>query len=251
MPRSTARPSIWWNTGEWRASSVSRRNDAAGRDHVDRRRLRLHHAHLHGRGVRAQQHLLGLAQLHVERVLHRAGGMTGREVERLEVVPVELDLGTFGDLVAEADEHVFELAPDPRDRMQMAAPVLAPAEREVEPVRGPATRRAPRRRARSRRAANASLRPRCARPFRSLPDRGAIVAAIVLIALARSRSAASLAEVARARARRDRRASRRRRSPRRSRSAANALRRRRRAVTTRPAVAGPLRAAAPCRPSRR
>jgi hypothetical protein len=50
--------------------------------------------------------------------------MAGREVERFEVVPVELDFGAFGDLVAEAGEDVFELAPDPRDRMQMAPPVF-------------------------------------------------------------------------------------------------------------------------------
>ena len=36
---------------------------AAGRDHVDRRLLRLHRADLHRRRVRAQQHLLGLAEL--------------------------------------------------------------------------------------------------------------------------------------------------------------------------------------------
>ena len=112
MPSSTASPSIWWNTGEWRASSVSRRNDAARRDHVDRRLLRFHRPHLHRRGVRAEQHLFGLAQADVERVLHRAGGMAGREVQGFEVVPVELDLGTLGDLVAEPDEHVLELAPD-------------------------------------------------------------------------------------------------------------------------------------------
>ena len=134
MPRSTASPSIWWNTGEWRASSVSRRNTRPGHHRVDRRALRLHHADLHRRGVRAQQHLLGLAEPHVERVLHRARGMARREVQRLEVVPVELDLGTFGDLVAHADEHVLELAPDPRDRMQVPAPVLVAAEREVEAV---------------------------------------------------------------------------------------------------------------------
>ena len=56
---------------------------AAGRDDVDRRPLRLHHAHLHRRRVRAQQHLLRLAEPHVERVLHRARRVPGREVERL------------------------------------------------------------------------------------------------------------------------------------------------------------------------
>ena len=93
-----------------RVERVALRYVRPGIDHVDRRRLRLHHADLHRRRVRAQQHLLGLAELHVERVLHRARRMAGREVERLEVVPVVLDLGPFGDPVAEADEDVLELA---------------------------------------------------------------------------------------------------------------------------------------------
>jgi hypothetical protein len=107
---------------------------APGRDDVDRRSLRLHRPHLDGRGVRAQQHLFGLAQLHVERVLHGAGRMTGWEVERLEVVPVGLDLGALRNPVAHADEHVFELAPDARDRMQVTPPVPAAAGGEVDPV---------------------------------------------------------------------------------------------------------------------
>ena len=71
--------------------------------------------------MRAQQHLLGLAEVDVQRVLHRARRVAGREVQRLEVVPVVLDLGAFGDLVAEADEHVLELAPALGDEVQVAA----------------------------------------------------------------------------------------------------------------------------------
>jgi hypothetical protein len=58
--------------------------------------------------------------------------MAGREVERFEVVPVELDFRTFRDLVAQTDEHVLEFPPDARDRMQMPTSVLAPAGREVD-----------------------------------------------------------------------------------------------------------------------
>ena len=76
----------------------------------------------------------GSPSSHVERVLHRAGRVAGREVERFEVVPVDLDLGTFGDRVAQADEDVFELAPDARDEVQVPAPVAVAAEREVEAV---------------------------------------------------------------------------------------------------------------------
>ena len=170
MPWSTARPSIWWNTGEWRASSVSRRNARPGITHVDRRALRLHHAHLHRRGVRAQQHLFGLAQLHVERVLHGAGRVAGREVERLEVVPVGLDLGALGHLVAQADEHVFELAPDACDRMEVAAAVAAPAGGEIEPIVH--ERRGARVGARARRGAARPL-PRARRGPRRSPCRAA------------------------------------------------------------------------------
>ena len=73
-----------------------------GHDDVDRRRLRLHHPDLHRRRVRAQHHAAGLAEVDVERVLHRAGRVAGREVERLEVVPVGLDLGALGHGVARA-----------------------------------------------------------------------------------------------------------------------------------------------------
>src|SRR5260221_3781120 len=90
---------------------------AARRNDVYRRPLRLHRAHLDRRCVRTPQHRLARTEPDVERVLHGACRMVGREVERLEVVPVELHLGTFGDLVAESDEYVLELAPDAGDGM--------------------------------------------------------------------------------------------------------------------------------------
>ena len=94
---------------------------AAGRDHEDRRRHRLHRADLHRRRVRAQHDLLGLAQLDVERVLHRAGRVPGHHVERLEVVPVVFDLGTLHDPVAHADEDVLELALHLGDEVEVPA----------------------------------------------------------------------------------------------------------------------------------
>ena len=94
---------------------------AAGRDHEDRRLHRLHGADLHRRRVRAQHHLLGLAELDVERVLHRARRVPGQDVERLEVVPVVLDLGTLRDAVAHAHEDVFELALHLGDEVEVPA----------------------------------------------------------------------------------------------------------------------------------
>ena len=93
---------------------------AAGRDHEDRRLHRLHGADLHRRRVRAQHHLLGIAELDVERVLHRARRVAGHHVERLEVVPVVLDLGTLHHAVAHAHEDVLELALHLGDEMEVA-----------------------------------------------------------------------------------------------------------------------------------
>ena len=150
--RSTARHSIWWN--DRRVAGVERlvAVRAPGCDHVDRRRLRLHRADLHRRRVRAQHHLLVGAERDVDRVLHRAGRVRGRDVQRLEVVPVVLDLGALGDPVPEPDEDVLELAADLRDEVQVAAAPAVPADRQVErrPGRPPAPRTlelgAPRRR---------------------------------------------------------------------------------------------------------
>ena len=60
---------------------------------------------LHRRGVGAQHAGPG-RRLDVERVLHGAGRVVLAEVERVEVEPLGLDLGTLGDLVAHRDEHV-------------------------------------------------------------------------------------------------------------------------------------------------
>ena len=60
--------------------------------------------------------------LDVQRVLHRARGVVGRDVERLEVVPVVLDLGALGHAEPEAREHADDLALDDRERVQRAGP---------------------------------------------------------------------------------------------------------------------------------
>ena len=52
--------------------------------------------------MRAQQ----AAVAEVEGVVHRARRMVRREVQRLEVVPVVLDLRAVGELVAEPAEDV-------------------------------------------------------------------------------------------------------------------------------------------------
>ncbi len=95
-------------------ASRSRPVDAAGDDDVQRRRVRLHRAHLHRRGVGAQDQLAVLALAgvgDVEGVRARPRGMRRAVVERVEVVVDGLDLGPLHDGEAEAEEDVFELAP--------------------------------------------------------------------------------------------------------------------------------------------
>ena len=62
-----------------------------------------------------RQHRLGARE--VERVLHVAGGMVRRHVERFEVVVVVLDLGAFEHLIAEAREDLLHLVADEAERM--------------------------------------------------------------------------------------------------------------------------------------
>ena len=71
--------------------------DAAGSDDVHRRRLRLHRADLHRRRLGAKQELRMPGDRHVEGILHRPRRVVLGDVERLEVVPVILDLRAFRD----------------------------------------------------------------------------------------------------------------------------------------------------------
>ena len=83
--------------------------------------------------VRSKQ--FGVARhAHVEGILHRAGRMVGRDVQRLEVVPVVLDLRAFGDTEPEAREDLDGLALDDRERVEAAQPRRAPGQAHVEPV---------------------------------------------------------------------------------------------------------------------
>ena len=69
----------------------------------------------------------------VERVPHAAGpGGRRRHVERLEVVPVGLDLGALGDGEAHADEHVLEALPRLGDEVGVAERGVAERLGEVE-----------------------------------------------------------------------------------------------------------------------
>ena len=144
MSRSITSPSIWWNTGMCVASGVSRRNDPAGGDDVDRGLAVEHRADLHRRRVRAEhgraRRRAGVVdEQGVELVARR---VAGRHVERLEVVPVGLHLGTLGHREPEPDEDVLEALPRLRDDVGVAAAGGAGELGEVEPFGGDAARRA-------------------------------------------------------------------------------------------------------------
>ena len=115
MPRSTTSPSIWLNTGQVPGVGGVEPEALARHDGMDRQRALghglLHQVDLHRGGVRAQENSLGLAQVEVDGVVHAAGGVRGRDVEGLEVVPVRFGLASLRHGEAHADEDVLELGP--------------------------------------------------------------------------------------------------------------------------------------------
>src|ERR1035438_9258168 len=108
----------------------------AGDHDAHRRRLLLHGANLHRRSVGAQQQTIarGLALLagDEQRVLRIARGMVRREVERLEVVVVGLDLGAFADGVAHRFEYGDDLVHHAQHGMLNADGALNAGESDVE-----------------------------------------------------------------------------------------------------------------------
>ena len=105
---------------------------AAGRDDLDRRRMRFHVADLDRRSLRAQNH----AALDVEGVLHRARRMIFRRIERREIVEVVLDLGTIRDFEAKRAEQGFDTIERARDRMERADTKTASGKRDIQRIGG-------------------------------------------------------------------------------------------------------------------
>ncbi len=92
--------------------------DAAERDDVDGRLLRLHRPDLRRRRLGAEHRLV----VEEERLQRRPRRVPRREVERVEVVARRLDLPAVDDRVAEPEEDVLDLAPDLRDEVEVPAP---------------------------------------------------------------------------------------------------------------------------------
>ena len=102
--------------------------DAAERDHVDGRLLRLHRPHLRGRRLGAEDDVVA----QVVRVQRRAGDVALGHVQLVEDVLDGLDLVAVDDLVAEADEDVLDLPADLRDRVEPAARDALAGKRDVD-----------------------------------------------------------------------------------------------------------------------
>ena len=60
--------------------------------------------------------------------------MVRRDVERVEVVPLVLDLGSLDDAVAHAGEDVDDLGLDDRERVERTAPERPSRQRDVDAV---------------------------------------------------------------------------------------------------------------------
>ena len=61
-----------------------------------------------------------------------AGRVVRRDVERVEVGPFQLDLGTLGDLVAHADEQVADPLHQRGERVPRAARAAVAGQRHVD-----------------------------------------------------------------------------------------------------------------------
>jgi hypothetical protein len=131
-------PSIWWKTGMWVASGCHGGTRGRGpRCRSAVRRLE-HRADLDGRRVGAQ-HVRARSAARGDVVDEQGVELAAcrvplAHVERLEVVPVGLDLGALGDLEAEADEHVLEPLPRLGDDVGVPRPGRPRQLGEVEPL---------------------------------------------------------------------------------------------------------------------
>src|SRR5690606_19845765 len=122
--------------------------DATGRDNTNLRHrrfvlvfldMRLHIANLHRAGVGAQQNVLlhgAVFGLQVKGVVHGAGRVLFRRVQRGEVVPVALDLWTVGNFETNGAEQLLDAIKTARDRMQAAARTPATGQRDIQRLGG-------------------------------------------------------------------------------------------------------------------
>ena len=106
--------------------------DLAGGDHSQRRLARQHGAGLHGRGVRAHEHLFG----NIQGILHVAGGVFGRHVESFKIVVVDFHFGAGGHVKAQALKNLADFFGHQGGGVQAAAPGRATRHRGVKTAQG-------------------------------------------------------------------------------------------------------------------
>jgi hypothetical protein len=87
-----------------------------------------------GGGVGAHPHA-GVGRFDEEGVLHRPSGMVRRHVEGVEVEPLGLDLGTFGDVVPDGGEDVADPLDQRGQRVTGTAQPAVPRQRDVHCLR--------------------------------------------------------------------------------------------------------------------
>ncbi len=116
---------------------MSRRNTRPGRHDVDRRLLLEHGPDLHRRRVGPEHgapFVPRRAVVDEQRVELATGRVPLAHVERFEVVPVGLDLRTFGDPETQPDEHVFEPLPRLGDEVGSTTGRFADVLGQVDPL---------------------------------------------------------------------------------------------------------------------
>ena len=90
--------------------------NTARRNNADRRLALFHRADLHRRGLRAEHNIIR----NIEGILRVACRMILRDVQRLEVVVIQLNLRTLSDREAQTEENLLELVEHDVQRMLLA-----------------------------------------------------------------------------------------------------------------------------------
>ena len=83
-------------------------------------------------GAQHELQARGVFCVDVERILHRARRMVLRIVQRGEVVPVGLDLGTVGHIEADRAEDLLDALPGADHRMDTARRASPAGQRDIE-----------------------------------------------------------------------------------------------------------------------
>ncbi len=100
----------------------------SGRDDTNRWRRVFHHADLNTRSVRAQETAVGK----IKSILLVAGGMVGRGVQRVETMPLGLNVGSVGNGKSHAAETAHSAVHQLRERMESSWSGKSAGQREVQ-----------------------------------------------------------------------------------------------------------------------